>query len=329
MSVTQVSRALNDHDDVAESTKELARRVAAELRYAPNLDARRLRDPAARTSTLGIVLPTDSLRFSDPFFGELLSAMVVEAAAHDLQLSLTTPLAGTPAITPYDRAIRHKLVDGFVILRTLVNDERIDFLRDKSFPFVAFGRPGGQDGFAAVEAVPDSFEPAVAHLVGLGHQRVACLAEPSQFAISTARLQSFRSAIANSGIALCEHDVVEAGFHERSGYEATMTLLDSANPPGAIVAMNDLLALGALQAAAARQLRVPEDLTVIGFDDIPAASQVTPSLTTLRQPAAEVGSSLIQELLAAIDSGGVAHQSRWVTPSLVVRASSGPLTPRK
>lgn len=325
MSVTQVSRALNDHDDVAESTKELARSVAAELRYTPNREARRLKDPRVATGTIGMILPSESLRFSDPFFGDLLSAITVEAGAHGLQLSLSTAPPDAPPTARYETAIRNREVDGFVVVRTLLGDPRVDALLAASFPFVTFGRSVGQNGFAAVEATEDCFDPILEHLVGLGHQRIACLAEPSKFALATARRQSFEAAAQRCAVPVDPALVVEAGFHERSGYDGTMTLLGRDDRPTAIVAMNDLLALGALEAAADSGFRVPADLSVVGFDDIRAARLVQPALTTLRFPAADIGTLLVRELVPAIEAGHATHSERRVQPTLVIRDSSGPI----
>lgn len=322
LSVTQVSRALNDHDDVAESTKVLARKVAAELQYTPNLEARRLKDPGARSGVVGIILPQDSLRFSDPFFGELLSSMVAEASTAGLQLSLSTHPDGTPETAPYDLAIRTKQVDGFVLLRTTTGDPRIDFLLQAQTPFVAFGRPDDQPGYPAVVAADEGFAAVIAHLQELGHQRVACVSEPSRFAIGTARLAAFRSAAADAGLTITDESIVEAGFHEGSGEEAARALLAAGQRPTAIVAMNDLLALGVLDAAAALELRVPQDLTVIGFDDIRAARQVQPALTTVHQSPQDVGIALIQLLVATIDAGHIEHSERRIDTSLVIRESS-------
>lgn len=323
LSVTQVSRALNDHDDVADSTKELARRCAAELKYVPNLEARRLKDPDARSSSIGIILPSESLRFSDPFFGDLLSAMVATASDSGYQLNLSTHPADTPVTEPYDLAIRRKQVDGFIVLRTVDGDPRIDHLLAAGVPFVTLGRPVGATGFASVEVAADCFEPVVDHLTDLGHRSVACLAEPSRFAMGTARLAAFRDAASRGGLVLGAGDVIEAGFHERAGHDAAAALFERADRPTAIVAMNDLLALGALDAAAEAGLSVPRDLTVIGFDDIRSAAQVRPALTTVRQPAAEVGAALVRLLVPAIEQGSGQQTSEWIRTSLAIRESSG------
>lgn len=323
LSITQVSRALNDHDDVAESTKELARRVAAELQYTPNLEARRLKDPGARRGAIGIILPHDSLRFSDPFFGEMLTSMATEASASGLQLALSTHPDGSSVTDPYEQAIREQQVDGFIILRTTVTDPRVDFLLKKQTPFVAFGRPAGREDIAAVEVATDCFDPVVEHLRSLGHERVACIAEPSRFAVGTARLAAFMGAAERGGLVVPDSSIIESGFHEGSGQQSAEQLLRSPTErPTAIVAMNDLLALGALQAADAVGLKVPTDLTVIGFDDIQAARQVEPPLTTVRQSPVDVGSALVQLLRETIEAGNPTPAHRRIDTELIIRESS-------
>lgn len=326
MSITQVSRALNDHDDVAAATKEHACRVAEALNYVPNYDARRLQDPHTRTDAIGLVIPSETLRFSDPFFGDLLSAMVVEAGKHGMQLRLSTPLAGTDLLAPYDESIRHNRVDGFVLVRTLVNDPRADFLLDRGFPFVSFGRPESSAGFASVDASPRSFDDVISHLIDLGHRRIACLAEPPQYAIAARRLASFRSAVAShvDGDLISEPVILVAGFHEDDGLAAARTLLTGQHPPTAIVALNDLLALGTLQAAQELGLDVPHDISVVGFDDIASARQVTPSLTTVHQSAINVGRLLVEELMPLIESRSNETSERRIEAKLMVRNSTGP-----
>lgn len=326
LSVTQVSRALNGHDDVAEATKEHARSVAAKLNYLPNLSARRLQDPGVRTGTVGLILPSETLRFSDPFFGDLLSSMVAEAGQHGLQLQLSTPPNETDLVSPYDTAIRQSQVDGFVLVRTLVDDPRVGLLIEKNFPFVSFGRPTSKQEFVSVETAPDSFDEAIGHLVKLGHRKIACLAEPPQFAIAARRLASFRGAIDrwSADSDLDEPTVVVAGFHEDDGVLATTELMTGPDSPTAIVALNDLLAFGALRAAEQLSVSVPGELSVIGFDDISAARLVTPALTTIRQSATEVGTSLIEELVPQLASGSPGQGEQFIEPSLVIRQTTGP-----
>jgi len=324
MSVTQVSRALNGHTDVAAETRERVREVASTLRYTPNLEARRLQDPNTRTGVLGLILSHETLRFSDPFFGDLLTSVTREAGEHGLQVNLSTPPDGANKLEPYDLAIRRKQVDGFILVRVSVDDPRIDFLLDASFPFVSFGRPGDRAGFGAVEIADDCMQPAVDHLAELGHRRIVCLTEGEHFAIGAARTRSFLAAMERNGLAASPASLIEGGFHEETGREVTRRLLQEPERPTAIVAVNDLLALGALEAASSLGMRVPDDLSLVGFDDIRAARQIQPTLTTIRQSASEVGVALIDALKPALTAGKPVHAECHVTSTLMLRESSGP-----
>ncbi len=325
MSVTQASRALNGHSDVADATKERAAKAASKIGYVPNLSARRLKSPNVGTGTIGLILAGETLRFSDPFFGELLSGIVQEAGQNKLELQMSTSSQDEDPTHAYESAILHKRVDGFVVVRTTLDDPRIRFLREKQYPFVAFGRLDKASDFPAVDESDDAMLPAVDHLVSLGHRQIACISEPARFSKATFRLRSFFRATKAHGLTVSKDDVIEAGFHEDSGYECAKALLTRANPPTAIVSLNDLLALGALRAALDLGLEVPRDLSLTGFDDIEAARLISPGLTTLRQDAHEIGSQLIQHLIPSIKAGAPRSDQVLIKPELVIRESTGPV----
>ncbi len=325
LSVTQVSRALNDHDDVAEATKVLARRVADELGYAPNRDAQRLRDPGMRSGSIGVFLPSDTLRFSDPFFGDLLSATAVAASRHGLQLQLATPgTEGADLVEPYRDAVRQRRVDGFVLVRTLIEDPRVTFLHGAGAPFVTFGRPEADGAYTAVDTDGDAYVPAISHLIDHGHRKIVCLAEPPQFAVSARRLESLQRALGAADLDPSQVDLHVTGFHEDDGMHTALEVLSAPDRPSAVVALNDLLALGVLRAAEKLQLDVPGDLSVIGFDDIAAARLVNPPLTTISQSATDVGTALIETLVPRIESRSRDHVEHLIPSTLVVRGSTGP-----
>ncbi len=324
LSVTQASRALNDHWDVAESTKVHVREIAAELGYIPNLEARRLKMPNSRAEAIGLVLPQAELRFSDAFFAGLLSGIVEEASRARREVRLTSSLGGADDPEPYRQAVISRQVDGFILVRTLMDDPRIELLTEMEVPFVTFGRHGGPTGAPFVDDADDSMVAVVEHLVALGHRRIACLAEPRRFAKSWYRLRSLREAMGANGVELDDELIAEADFHEDSGYRRTKDFLESDNPPSAVVAFNDLLAFGALTAARDLGLRVPEDLSVTGFDDIPAARHAGPGLTTLRQPAWEVGSLLCRQLFDVVDGTELVEPHVLLDLEFVQRGSTGP-----
>lgn len=323
LSVTQTSRALNGHDDVAASTRRRVEEAAHRIGYSPNLEARRLKMPNTRNHSIGLVLATQSQRLSDPFFGELLTALVDEAAERGYELQLSTPLVDEDPTASYQRAVRAKRVDGFVMLRTERNDPRVRFLSEHDVPFVTFGRIDDDGRHPAVNESIDCLRPAVDHLVGLGHRRIGCLAEPLEYAVAAQRYESFQRALAANGLEAEPAHIVPSGFREEAAAEAAGTLLDGAGPPTALVTFNDLLAIGALRAAAARGIDVPGQLSIVGFDDVHASRLASPPLTTMRHPAEAIGHHLIAQLLAVIEEPGTTADV-YVTPELVVRQSTGP-----
>lgn len=324
LSVTQTSRALNGHNDVAEATRRRAFDAAERIRYTPNLEARRLKKPDTRLHSIGLILDTASQRFSDPFFGELLTALVDQAAVNGYELQLSTPLADDDPIVSYERAIRAKRVDGFVVLRTTHGDPRIEHLARSGVPFVAFGEPDHSDGHPTVSDSVDCLQPAIDHLVALGHRKIACVAEPLAYAVAATRHASFLRALGSHHIDSNPDYLAIEGYRDEAGYRAAQRLLDLEDPPTALVTFNDLLAIGAIGAAHSRGVLVPSQLSIVGFDDIHAARYTTPPLTTLRQSAGRIGRDLIKQLLRVMDEPH-AVEHVYLTPELIVRGSTAPV----
>lgn len=340
LSVTQTSRALNGHSDVAEQTKTRVAKAAAEIGYSPNLAARRLKMPNTGTQSIGLVLDTTSQRFSDPFLGELLAALAEEASnsGFELQLSAPTGLQEKPSsasdddtssnvdeqvLAPYRNAIKRNRVDGFVMLRVANDDPRVNYLVDQAVPLVTFGSIKDEHTYPVVRQSDTCCQPAVDHLVKLGHKTIGCINMPPGYGISDRRLRSFHQALAVHELAVLPDHVDGAGFHENVGYEATCRMLETDEPPTAIVAFNDLLAFGALQAAKDQGLSVPTDISIIGFDDVLAARFLSPSLTSMRYSAKDIGHQLIQQLVSAIENHS-ANSAVVIEPELVIRSSTAP-----
>lgn len=331
LSVTQTSRALNGHSDVAHATRERAREAARALGYTPNMEARRLKVPDTRSHSIGLVLAS-SQRFSDPFFGSLLATMVDEATSHGYELNLSAPLADEDPIESYRRATLAKRVDGFILLRTKRDDRRAHYLAERSVPFVTFGRvdlagPADRARPApTVREAPDCLQPAVDHLVELGHRAIGCLIEPQSYSIGAGRHESFLHAMVAAGLKPRSDHVVPSGFRDDTAFEAAGRLLDRPDRPTAILASNDMLAIGAMRAAAERGIAVPEQLSIIGFDDIIAAGLSSPPLTTLRHAEGEVGRQLITQLITAINDPEMLIDVP-LRPELVVRNTTAPPPP--
>lgn len=323
LSITTVSRALAGYSDVAEATRQRVLQAADEMGYVPDATARRLQK--GRTDTIGFIIPTHGPRFSDPFFSELLSGIGNEAARHNFDLLVSTRPPDTPEEdAAYRRMVEGRLVDGLLVVRTRVGDHRIDYLSRTDFPFVAFGRCDlvvdfpyvDEDGTLGLELVTE-------HLITLGHQRLAFLSAPHDLMFCRARRTGLDAALERHGLALQKEYLVVGDLTQEGGFRAMNQLLDLTPPPTAIVACNDLSALGAISAAQKRGLVVGRDIAITGFDDIPLAEHSHPSLTTVRQPIYDIGRKICDMLIRLVQGEELIERHVLLQPELIVRESSG------
>lgn len=330
-SITTVSRALGDYDDVSPVTKALVREAVAELGYEPNITARQLQ--RQRTDTIGLILPASFPRFSDPFFSQLLAGIVEQAAEFGIDLLVTSNASGDEEQERYLRYMRSRRVDGFIVVRTQRADARIALLREHDFPFVAFGRTeqvGSVDGEidTGFPFVDDDgalgIQLAIDHLAALGHERIAFIMEPPNLMKAHLRLRGFRSGLEKNSLPIDESLILTGGFRQRSGQILGGQLLDSIDPPTAIVTQNDLLALGVLSAAHERGVRVGAELSVTGYDDIDLAEYANPPLTTLHQSALEIGNRICKLVVDVINNESSVEKVNILEPKLVIRQSTGP-----
>jgi LacI family transcriptional regulator len=323
LSITTVSRALAGYSDVAEATRQRVLQAAEEMGYVPDATARRLQK--GRTDTIGFVIPTHGPRFSDPFFSELLSGIGNEAARHNFDLLVSTRPPDTPEEdTAYRRMVEGRLVDGMLVVRTRVGDRRIGYLSQIGFPFVAFGRCDLEVDFPYVDEDGTlGLELVTEHLVALGHQRLALISAPNGLMFCRARRAGLDAALERNGLALRRECLVVGDLTQQGGFRAMNQLLDLIPPPTAVVACNDLSALGAISAAQKRGLVVGRDVAITGFDDIPLAEHSHPSLTTVRQPIYDIGRQICEMLIRLVQGEELAERHILLQPELIVRESSG------
>jgi DNA-binding LacI/PurR family transcriptional regulator len=320
-SVTTVSRALHDYDDVNEETRQLVKRTAREMGYMPNVVAQRLQK--RRTDTLGVILPTFGPRLSDPHFGEVLAGVgdQIARAGFDLLISITGP--DMDELEAYRQKITGKRLDGVLVIRTLRHDKRIEFLLSESMPFVAYGRTLDDCDFPYVDVdYMVGMRALVQHLGDLGHKRIGCVVGSPEFTFVFYQLEGFRQAMINCGLSVDESLVIEADLTQRGGYGAAQTLLSQSDPPTAIIASNDLMALGVMSAAQDQGLDVGRDIAVSGFDDIPLAETSHPTLTTIGLPAHRLGELMGQMLVSLALEEPLPDRHVLVQPSLIIRQST-------
>lgn len=319
-SVTTVSRALAGYDDVAESTRQLILKASAEMGYHPNVTARRLRKQ--RTDTIGFIIPTHGPRFSDPYFSELLTGIGNAAAEHDYDLLVSTRAPGSEELKVYERMVREGRVDGMLVVRTRHQDQRIAYLIEQGFPFVAFGRSDLEMDFPYLDV--DSgvgMQQLTQHLVGLGHQRIAYVSAPLNLMFASHRMEGYKEALAANGLPFDKALTAIGELTERSGYAIGRDLLTRDECPTAIIACNDLMALGVISAAQELGLAIGRDVAVAGFDDVPLAEHAHPSLTTVRQPIYEIGQRICEMLICLLQGKTLEERHVILQPQLIVRKS--------
>jgi LacI family transcriptional regulator len=320
-SVTTVSRALHDFDDVSPATKAEVRSVAEELGYIPNIHAQRLQKK--QTDTIGFIMPTYGPRFSDPFFSEFLAGIGNKSAELGFDLLVSTRPPGTMELMAYDKNVRSPRVDGFIIVRTRKQDQRIQYLSQMGIPFVAFGRMLDHNDYPYVdEDGVYGMNLITCHLADLGHKRIAYLDAPEQFMFAHYRRQGFLEGLKDNNLEVDKSLILTGDMTQRAGYQLTMDLLTKADPPTAIAASNDLMALGAISAAHQLGLEVGDDIAITGFDNIPLAEHCHPPLTTVHQPIYQIGEMVCEMLIKQIRAEHLEQKQIILQPSLMVRQST-------
>jgi len=321
-SITTVSRALNDYDDVNQETKKMIQGVAEEMGYRPNIIAQRLQKQ--KTDTIGFIVPTFGPRFSDPFFSEFLAGVGNIASDLGFDLLVSTQPPGEKEYKAYHRMMDGRRVDGFIIVRTRCNDNRINDLLERGFPFTVFGRTEGRNDFPYVdEDGAYGMRQIADHLVSLGHTRIGCIAPDPELMFAATRLKGLKEGLAAHNITLNGSMHKIGDLTQKGGYLQCKSLMRESNPPTAIVACNDLMALGAISAVQDLGLEVGKDITITGFDDIPLAEYCHPPLTTVHQPIYQIGGMVCKMLIKIIMDQELEQKYILLKPSLIIRESSG------
>jgi len=323
VSVATVSRALAGYSGVAPATRQRVVQAAQEMGYHPNVTARRLQKQ--RTDVIGFIIPTFGPRFSDPYFSELMAGIGNAAAEQDYDVLVSTCSPDTPdEMQTYERFVQGRRVDGTLVVRTREQDARIAYLLEQQFPFVAFGRSRVQNDFCYLDVDGAAgIREATHHLINLGHRRVAIILPPENLTFTHYRRVGFEEAMAEADLPI-EQTLVEHGdLTERSGHEIGRVFLTRDDSPSAIIACNDLMALGVVSAAQGLGLTVGRDVAVIGFDDVSLAAHSHPPLTTVRQPIYEIGQRVCRMLVQLIEGETLEERHVILKPRLVVRESCG------
>jgi LacI family transcriptional regulator len=319
VSIATVSRVLNGREDVSDETRDLVRRVIRENGYTANRSARGL--SGGRTGLVGILVPL----VYPAYFAGILAGAAEALSERGLQIVLS-PTGGEHdrEVSVLDRL--HGLSDGSLIILPEESSAELEQLLDSGYRFVVLDplMPLDERIPSVSAAHTSGADQAMRHLLDLGHRRIAQITGPRGWLATEDRRRGYRAALAAAGILPDPALELEAVPEIGPGRDAAENLLALPEPPTAIFAFNDNIAIGALQAARGRGLRVPEDLSVVGFDDVEHATIVTPTLTTVRQPLAEMGRTGVSLLTRLLERQRFETLHVELATRLVVRESTAP-----
>lgn len=316
VSRSTVSRVVNGSTAVSPSALESVKRAIAELNYVPNRAARSL--ASRQTHAIALVVPEDTTRFfGDPFFAAIVSGINARVSRSDYVLNLF--IASDDPGDKTTSYVRSGSVDGAIIVSHHTSDLYIDRIA-AAVPVVYGGRPVRErerDYYVDVDNVAGGRE-ATEFLIARGHRRISTITGPLTMPAGVDRLQGYREAIAAAGL---EEGAVEDGnFTADGGADAMRRILERGEEFDALFIASDLMARGALAVLARAGIRVPDDVAIIGFDDSPVATTVTPQLTTMRQPSFAQGERMAEVLMDLLAGRNPQHVTVLET-ELVVRDS--------
>lgn len=320
VSIATVSRVLNGKPDVSDATREMVLRHIREDGYASNRSARGL--AGGKTGLVGLTLPY----LHADYFARIVSGAAELFYEHDVRFVLCpTQHEHDREVSLLERVI-HGTTDAGFFLLPAESDAELLHLRRQGYPFVVVDPMVPlSDGIPVVMAAHwAGARAAVEHLITLGHQRIAAITGVPGWVATIDRFASFRSALMTAGLPLRPEYVRQGAFNVESGYGAARELLSLDPPPTAIVAFNDNMAVGALQAAQLLGLHVPDDLSIVGFDDIQLTELTKPTLTTVRQPLEEMGRVAAGLLWRLIEGQPLDATRLELSTRLVVRDSTAP-----
>jgi len=319
VSPSTVSRALNNHAGIPESTRQQIQRIAAELNYRPDVRARNFR--LQRSGTVATLFPFQAASrrpLSDPFYLEIVGAITDELDHHGYD-----SLIARVSVERDDwckRYVLDKRVDGILLIDRAVDDIGIHTLQSLGANFVVWGaQVAGQDYVSVGCDGMAGARDALRHLVGIGRRRIGFIGGFEHMVETDARRQGYLDGIGEANLTLDPTLMLFTDFTPDAGGQAVRTLLERAPDLDGVFACSDFMAVGVIEALRQDGRHVPEDVAVVGYDDIPLATYYSPRLTTIHQPIHDGGRLMVQTLLALID--GHAAESAVLPHRLIVRES--------
>ena len=320
VSTSTVSHVINNTRVVSEDVRERVLAIIAEMRYIPSAVARSLKND--KTHTIGMMIPNNS----NPYFAELIQGIEDAAFKVGYNIILCNAYDDPKKQAAYLRVLMEKRIDGLILVASGADDELGVLLRDQAVPIVLVDREvaGVEADFIEADHEKGGYL-ATKYLLELGHRDIACVSGPIDLPPSRDRVVGYLRALKEAGQKFRLDYLVRSDFTSEGGFLAFQQLLALKKRPTAIFASNDLMAIGGICAASEARILIPDELSVIGYDDIALASYSTPRLTTMAQPKYEMGQLITHVLIDRIMGGHLPLRRELLQTSLVVRQSTAPL----
>jgi DNA-binding LacI/PurR family transcriptional regulator len=320
VSTATVSRVLNRSAKVRPVTAERVQRVIDELHYIPNTSARHLR--SGHTRLFGLIVSD----IKNPFFPELIARFEALSAEHGIDMVFTHTNYDPKRLEHCLRRLVERNVDGIAVMTSEVDVAALEQVKRRKTPLVLLNQVDLARTFSNVHVdYTPGFEEAILHLKSLGHIRIGFLAGPSYLSSAQRRHQAFIRTMTRCNLRITNKRIAFGTMDLDGGQAAMRELLKAEHPPSAVLATNDLMAIGALQVMREQGIHVPSQISVIGFDDLPIAGMLSPALTTIalpRQQIAEYAFAALRKMVANGNDVKVQHPP--IQTALILRASTGP-----
>ncbi len=314
-----VSRVLNNKDNVREPTRERVLRAAKKLGYVANQQARIL--AGGKSNIIGLLVPG----LDTAYIAEILRGIDNELSHAGYEMILYTTRRRDGDEANYLQYIVNGFSEGLLLVVPLLSSDYLKTLSSLQYPYVLIDAIDETNHSFSVEATNHrGAYDAVKYLIELGHDRIAFIQGIPELHTSKARLEGYLSALRDHHVPVYQEYIVDGDFMQMTGYKQTQRLLALPTPPTAIFAANDVMALGAMDAIRMRGLEIPQDISLIGFDDIPQAFTTHPKLTTVRQPLEEMGRTGVRLLLEQLENPDRLPCRTTLDTELIIRDSCHP-----
>lgn len=317
-----VSRVIADSSRISEDTKQKVRNAMKQLGYHPNLNARSLASQS--TQLIGLVMPSSSdVVFQNPFFPTVLQGISEGAHEKKYALHMTTGKSEKETLEGVVNMVQGKRVDGMILLNSKVEDNIITYLKERDFPFVLIGKP-----YKNVEQIThvdnDNFramKEATEYLLKHGHRKIAFIGGSLDLMVTVERFLGYERAMRNANITLRNEYVINEEFLIEGGQEAVRKLMSVTHPPTAIIVADDFMALGVLNTLDELGIRVPEDISIVSFNNVLLAEMAKPPLTSVDINIFDLGYQASKSLIQMIENSNEPIKRMIIPHKLIERFS--------